>query len=326
MSLIRAIRAVVLLISAFCFIPNARAQSIVSARSGLVNFAEGVVLVDGQSVAQKRGTFARLNDGSILMTESGRAEILLTPDTYLRVGENSSVRLISGRLSDTRVEVLAGSAILDSAKSQSGDFVTIVFQNSTIRILKPGTCRIDAEPPQLRVYEGQAEFTRDGESPVTVAASQLLPLDGAPIVRRFTDGSDGLLDLWSAERRSLISSKMVINAQLAEPLLDAGGGGFDPSLGYMPYATTPWVGPWLGIDNWGYGLNPVSSLGIYPFAFLTYFPRYRYPATFPGRSFVRGGFGFPSRTLINPRPLPPPRLAPRPLPPPIRGGHAGGRR
>jgi hypothetical protein len=332
-----SIRAVVLLVIACRLAPCAAAQSVVSARSGMVNFVEGMVLLDGQPVVQKRGMFTRLKDGSVLMTESGRAEILLTPDTYLRVGENSSIRLISGSLTDTRVELLAGSAIVDSGKSPAGDFVNIVFRDSTVRILKPGYYRIDADPPQLRVYEGQAEFVRDNENPITLVPSQLLPLDGAPIVRRFTDGSDGLLDLWSAERRSLISSRMVIDAQLADPLLYAGSAGLDASLGYLPYTTTPWI----GMDNWGYGFYDaypgyaVPAFGLYPFAYLTYFPRYRYPSPFPRRpviqggfiqgGFARGGFGFPSRTPITPRPFPPPRVAPRPLPP-IRGGHGGGHR
>jgi hypothetical protein len=323
-----SLRAVVLLTILFRVVPCDAAQSVVSARSGLVNFVEGVVMVDGRPVIQKRGTVNRLNDGSVLMTEAGRAEILLTPDTWLRVGENSSIRLISGDLSDTRVELLAGSVIVDSAKSPPGDFVKILFRDSTVRFLNPGYYRIDADPPQLRVYEGRAQFTRDDQTPVTVSASQLLPLDGAPIVRRFTEGSDGLLDLWSAERRSLMSSRVGINAQLADPFFYQDMAGLNPNLGYLPYTTAPW----FDLDLYGpYAGYPVSSFGLYPFAYLSYFPLYRYPSPFPRRTFIggglgfRGGIGFPSHRLLTPGPFPS-YLGHRPLPPIRGGGRFGGRR
>jgi hypothetical protein len=314
-------RAALLLVT---FLPYLSAQSIVSARSGLINFIEGTVLIDGRQVVQSRGTRVMLNTGSILMTETGRAEVLLIPGTYLRVGENSSIRMISSSVSDTRVELLAGSAILDSARSPAGDFVKIVFQDATIQILKPGYYRMDADPPQLRVYEGQAVFTRNNETPVNIAANQLLPLNGAPIVRRFTDGSDGLLDLWSAERRSLIASGVVMNAQLADPFFYQA-----PALpGYMPLET--WGEGFYGFYPYGlysngiYSSLAVPSFGFFPPALFSYFPRYRYLTPFPRRSFVPGAFGSPSRTFIGPRPFPP-RFAPR-GPGPIRGVRPGGRR
>jgi len=133
-------------------LPSGFSQSVISAHSGIVNFLEGVVFLDGQPLARKSGTFARLRDGSTLTTESGRAEVLLTPDTWLRIGEDSGIRMISDSISDTQVELLSGSAILDSARAPAGEFVTIVFRDSSIRILKQGHYRMDAEPPQLRVF------------------------------------------------------------------------------------------------------------------------------------------------------------------------------
>ena len=92
----------------FCCLP-AFGQSVISVRSGLINYSEGAVFIDNQLVAQKLGRYPTLREGSDLLTHDGRAEILLTPEVYLRVGANSGVRMISSSLDSTRLEVLNGS-------------------------------------------------------------------------------------------------------------------------------------------------------------------------------------------------------------------------
>ena len=44
------------------------------------------------------------------------AEILLTPGVFLRVAENSSIKMISSRLIDTRVDLLSGSILIECAE------------------------------------------------------------------------------------------------------------------------------------------------------------------------------------------------------------------
>ena len=253
-------------------VPYLSGQSVISTRSGLINFSEGLVFVDGQPLAKKFGTFDRLKNGSSLVTEAGRAEIQLTPGTFLRVGENSSIRMVSDNLSDTQVEVLAGSSMLDSEGAAAGSFVKLIFRDSTIQITKPGRYRVDAEPPQLRVYQGEAKVTRNG-SPMKIESSQLLPLDGAPVVKKFTDGADGLLDVWSDERHSMIASNLVSSQAITDPLLDSGTdsaadylSAMGPYAGYMPLAAMP---PLMGGYGYGAGLGYGGS-GYSPYGYPMY--------------------------------------------------------
>ncbi len=319
-------------------LPRASGQSVISARSGLVNYLEGVVFLDGQPLARKTGAFAHLKDGSVLLTESGRAEILLTPDTYLRIGEKSSIRMISDSISDTQVELLSGSSILDSSKAPDGAFVKVIFRDRIIHFLKPGHYRIDADPPQLRVYQGEAEVAQngaDGKNDVKIKASQLLPLDGSTVVKRFTQGSDGLLDLWSEERGELIASNMVNSQTITDPLLDSGPdvpADLSSYIGYVPLATIPSVGvssPGSGLGlgygyDYGYStLNPalypslypglypgglypgglypgfgVSVLSPFPSASFLYAPR-RYTSSFAGRRSLPSTIRPPARSTIG---------------------------
>jgi hypothetical protein len=325
-------------------LPSAYGQSVISARSGLVNYFEGVVFLDGQPLARKSGTFARMHDGSSLSTEYGRAEVLLTPDTYLRIGEQSTIRMISDNIADTRVELLAGSSILDSAKAPEGQFVSIVYKDSTVRITKPGHYRIDADPPQLRVYEGIAEVTGVGITnngkPLRIQASQLLPLDGSTVVKRFTEGSDSLLDLWSAERGDLIASNMVNSQTITDPLLDSGPGvpaDLASYIGYVPLASMAPLG--TGSDGLAYGpFSPYTPLyaGVFrpfPSAAFLYAPR-RYTSIFATSRPVAGigagrGIGITRPVIGGIGATPPPRtiFTPRPTigsPTPRFGGPAGG--
>jgi hypothetical protein len=309
-----------------CLLPPASAQSVISARSGLVNFLEGVVFLDGQPLMPRSGSFGRMHDGSVLTTEEGRAEVLLTPDTYIRIGEHSGIRMVSNDISNTQVELLSGSAIVDSAKAAAGDLVRVSFRDATIHFLKPGHYRMDAEPPQLRVDDGEAEVKRAGKT-TQLEASQLLPLDGASVVKRFTKGSDGLLDLWSAERGDLIASRMLSASAISDPLLDAGPGvpaDFASYVGYIPPASLSlpstglapppigWGGLGFGYGGFYPGLYPALEFVAYagrPAATFLYVPRRpvlnlpgRSVSIFGGRPSVSGTVVAPPRTLFVPRP------------------------
>jgi hypothetical protein len=327
-------------------LPHASGQSVISTRAGLINYSEGLVFVDGHPVTRKFGAFERLKNGSTLVTESGRAEVLLTPNTYLRIGEKSSIRMVSDDLSDPRVEILAGSSALDSESASPATSVQLIFRDSTIRFLKPGRYRIDADPAQLRVFAGEAEVAKKDGDLVKLESSQLMPLDGAPVVKRFTEGSDGLLDIWADERHSLIASNLLNSQSITDPLLDSGSDGSGDYLsslgaygGYIPMAGLPTVlgggtiyNPY-GYSVYGYspyGYNPYSYNFLQPYGVIIRPTYSRVITTYGLRNGTTSIFGpRPATGMIGTiniqRPVVsrPTIFAPRPIGP--TGVHAGGR-
>ncbi len=330
--------------------PQIQAQSVISVRSGLINYSEGDVLVNGQPLQRKFGAYTTLQDGSDLVSRAGRAEILLTPNTYLRIGADSAVRMISGSLGDTRVELLGGSAVLDSSAAPGKTPVTLVVHDAAVRFVAQGTFRIDSDPPQLRVFEGEAEVASKGNT-VKVRASQLLPLDGATLVRKFTQGSDNLLDLWSDERHSLIANNITDAQNIGDPLVDPDPD-YAPLSGYLPLIGPPY-GPAINgpaISGGSYSGGTYSTLaypyGVYPYSpyGLPYSPYGLYPygiyagpllsgtlyrnaigrplgitgISTPGLTGLRPGqigIGSPSGIRpFAPRPIGPAISAPRPIP------------
>ena len=182
----------------------ALAQSVISAHSGLIHFSDGSVFLDDQRVEQKTGKFGQMNNGSELRTQDGRAEVLLTPGTFLRVGANSAIRMLSNKLEDTRVELLSGSAVLDQGQDALADTsVTVLYNLDQVHIKQPGRYRFDSQPPQVKVESGDAEVTADGIS-VDAGAGYVVPFEGKLTARKLlgdshvNSGDD--LENWSAER------------------------------------------------------------------------------------------------------------------------------
>jgi hypothetical protein len=166
------------------------AQSVISAHSGLIHFSDGAVFLDDQRVEQKTGKFGQMNNGSELRTEEGRAEVLLTPATFIRLGANSSIRMVSNKLEDTRVELLRGSAVVDQgAETLDGTSVTIVYNLDQVHIQKSGRYRFDSAPPQVKVESGEAEVSGEGKS-VVASSGSVVPFDGKLAVRKVLKGSE----------------------------------------------------------------------------------------------------------------------------------------
>jgi hypothetical protein len=191
------------------------AQSVISAHSGLIHFSDGSVFLDDQRVEQKTGKFGQMNNGSELRTAEGRAEVLLTPGTFLRLGANSAIRMVSNQLDDTRVELLKGAAVLDQGSDTLADTsVTVLYNLDQVHIQKAGRYRFDSEPPQVKVESGQVQVMADGES-VEAGAGYVVPFEGKLTARRLLNDSNSNdpalrkpgddLDNWSAERGASVA-------------------------------------------------------------------------------------------------------------------------
>jgi ferric-dicitrate binding protein FerR (iron transport regulator) len=109
-----------------------QAQSVISTHSGIVYFFEGSVYLGDQVLQPHPGKFSSVPPGAELRTAEGRAEVLLTPGVFVRIGARSAIRMVANELSDTRVELLAGSALVDSAEPNSGTSVTLIYKNWSV--------------------------------------------------------------------------------------------------------------------------------------------------------------------------------------------------
>src|SRR5580700_4901627 len=103
---------------------------------GTVNYIEGQVTIGAQALDQQSVGSAQLAAGQTLSTDSGRAEILLTPGIFLRLADHSSLGMISPGLADTIVTLEKGRAMVEVADILPENNVRIGENGFSTQLLK----------------------------------------------------------------------------------------------------------------------------------------------------------------------------------------------
>jgi len=192
------------------------AQSVISAKSGLIHYIEGDVNVDGTPVSDRLGNFSEIKKGGQMSTELGRAEVLLTPGIFLRASENTTVKMMENRLSDTRVELLSGEAMVESETPMKDNQVTILYKDYAVTVNKHGLYGFETNPAQLKVYSGEAQVSFNGGPLVTVHDGRLMPFSPALATERFDNKEGDSLYRWSKRRSEYLSIANVSAAKAAQ--------------------------------------------------------------------------------------------------------------
>jgi hypothetical protein len=297
----------------------AAGQTVRSTRSGLLYFFDGSVFLEDQPVQQKFGRFPEIGAGGVLRTERGRAEVLLTPGVFLRIDESTAIRMASDSLSDTRVELLRGSVILEVNHEAVNPPDTLIYKNWQVRVAQDSIARIDADAEQVRVYSGTAEVSTDASpASVTVLRGQVLPLAAVLLPDPATTPAADAFNVWSMNRSSVVSEDNSIGAGITDDpdQIDASGAALG-SFSYFPQTGIPsldisypyGLSFWSPYPGW---VNPYLS--AYPAGLL--YPLYRRFPTgtllFPHPVGISTGTGLLGRPIgvTYPRPVyaPPPRI------------------
>lgn len=248
------------------------------AQPGAINYVEGQATISGQNITSKSVGSAALNAGDVLSTGNGRVEFLLTPGVFMRVGKNSAVRMDSPELTNTRVEVLQGEAMVEADLLHKEDRVLIAERGATAEIEKKGIYSFDADQQAVRVYDGKAKLMA-GDDHVDIGKGKEVvlnqPLKAEKFDRDAAAGADPLYS-WSKLRSENLAEATAATAQTY--VVNTGG----------------WYGPgWYWNPWWHmYSFVPGGDFFYNPFGWGLYSPVYIYRAPV-----LYGGFhrGFPGR-------------------------------
>jgi uncharacterized membrane protein YgcG len=145
---------------------------------GTINYIEGQAAIGAQALNEKSVGSARLAAGQSLSTENGRAEILLTPGVFLRLGDHSSVQMISPGLADTIMTLNRGRAIIEVAFIRPENNIRIGENNSSAQLLKPGLYDFDSSRGLIRVFDGEAMVQSAGRQ-IELKSEHVLTLNAA---------------------------------------------------------------------------------------------------------------------------------------------------
>ncbi len=238
-----------------------------SAVPGTVNYVEGQAYIGGQPLDHNSIGKTVLEAGQSVSTQAGKAEVLLTPGVFLRVGSNSSVQMLADGLTNTELKLTQGHAMVEVDDIYPQNNLRIVEGDATARMLKPGLYDFNLRQQETRVFDGQA-IVQDGDKEIKLKGGHELAVspDAPAKAEGFKKKTYETGDLynWSSLRSSYLAEANVDEANL---LLDGGWGGWwgagfwGPGWGWGGWGWDPWFGaytfmPWGGIDyspfGWGF--------------------------------------------------------------------------
>jgi hypothetical protein len=184
-------------------VPSPTAQKfVISAKAGGVSYAEGNVTVqqaNGRSGILLVGD--RLNAGDVVTTgENGRAEILLNPGSYARLGSGTSFEFVSTSLDDLELRVSKGNAIFEVFATTDFE-VKVQTPTAKFALVQSGIYRVDAAGT-LSVWKGRAEA---GDHTLVRSGREAVVSDSTVAVANFDRDDKDELDLWSKSRAKEIA-------------------------------------------------------------------------------------------------------------------------
>jgi hypothetical protein len=248
-----------------------------SAIPGTVNYVEGQVSIAGQPVAPQSIGAVQLQPNQAIETGQGRAELLLTPGVFLRLGDNSAVRLISPNLGYTRVELLKGRAIVEVTEIFKDSNLAVMMDGASARLDKEGLYSFDADARQVRVFDGKASVQANNRN-VDLEKDRQLTLVEPFKATHFdakTQAAEDPLYAWSNLRSEYEAQASMQSART----IFVGGGSY-------------WDGPgWYWNPSWSmYGFIPGDGIWYSSFGWPFYSPWLVYSAPWYGYGFR--GYGF----------------------------------
>ncbi len=221
---------------------------------------------------------------------------------FLRLGENSAFKMISNKLSNTRLEIQSGAAMIQVGELLADNSITVSFHGADVSLGKSGLYRFDSDtdPAKLRVYDGEASVVSPSSDPVTVHKGHEITFGAAKLeAKSFDTKATDEFYRWNARRDEYIAQANIVAAKTAR---DSGTGtGFASSGGYgnglgMGGGMGSWAfNPWLGMFTY----LPMSGTYFSPFGF-GYFSPYEVGYLYGPYSPYYFGNGYPnSGTMIG---------------------------
>jgi hypothetical protein len=267
-------------------------QAANQARPGTLNYVQGQASVEGRAVTARSVGRTELEAGQEIATANGKAEILLTPGIFLRLGADTTVRMVTPDLTHTEVRLERGRAEVEADQLYPQNRILIDQKGGQTQIVKNGLYEFDADANTVRTFDGKAavypgDNLRSDVKPVEVKGGRQMTMTGEAVkpVKFDRDRSQDDLYRWSSLRSQYLGEA---NVNLAASYANYG-----PAYGYGGFAPGWMWDSALYSYTWLPGAGPFFS----PFGYGFYSPYYLYGGGFVyGRGFYgagyRGGYGF----------------------------------
>jgi len=254
------------------------------AQPGSINYVEGKASIDAQELSLNSVGSAQLQSGQSLTTQAGKVEVLLVPGTFLRVADNSSVKMVNAGLANTKLQIDKGRAMVEATDINKNNDIRVDVNGVTTKILKNGLYDFDADQNTVRVFKGKAEVILNDKKIDLGRERELVPNTGAKPKAQDFDARKFEDDFfrWSALRSGYLSEA---SADVARIYVNQGPGWVGPGWYWDPWFSTYTFIPGAGVFYSPFGWAYYSPFAVYrsPFYYGGYWGRphrfgeYHYP-------------------------------------------------
>jgi len=251
-------------------------------RLGTINYVEGQASIGTTTLAPGAIGSVVLEKDQSLTTQAGKVEILLTPGVFLRLAENSSVKMVSPDLASVKVELEKGRALVEVIQIRNENDIRIDQNGASTRLLKNGLYDFDADRAQVRVFKGKAELYI-GNQKVTLTERREVALSTEPTAggkpksegfepRAFEDE----FYRWSGLRSGYLSEASVDAARV---YIGPGPGWYGPGWSGLGWYWDPWFSAYTFLPTGGIFYGPFGWGFYSPIA--VYYSPFRYYHGYP---------------------------------------------
>jgi hypothetical protein len=233
-----------------------------SAVPGTLNYIEGSATVNGQAVDQKAVGSTNVAAGETIATTKGRAEVLLTPGVFFRLGDNSAAQMVSPDLTNTVINLQHGVATVEVDQLFKQNNIHIVEDNVPVQLVKPGLYEFDADRGAVMVFNGEAAVSKGNGKWVTIKEGHDLNVaEGAGTALKAAkfdvdQQEQNSLYQWSSLRSEYLAEA---NSQIAPQYAAAG---YAPGWYWDPWMFDyTFLGPYPFYSPFGWGFYPFGYVG-----------------------------------------------------------------
>jgi len=250
---------------------SAPAWGATPALPGTVNYVEGQASIGSEALNSKSVGSTTLEAGQTISTATGKAEILMTPGVFFRLGDDSAATLVSPSLTNTEIALAKGQAMVEVDSIYKDNVLRVQENGAATQLLKTGIYAFDANNADVRVFQGEA-LVQDGDRQVKVKAGHEIALNNAALkTTKFDKREYQDTDLY---RFSNLRSEY-----LAEANVDAAGLYYSGAPGWFGagWYWDPWLVGYTWLPGDGFFYSPFGW-GFYSPLWIGYYGPYRgYP-------------------------------------------------
>ena len=243
-----------------------------AAQPGTLNYLEGQATLGSQSLNPDSIGEVRVDPGQTLATQNGKAEILLSPGVFMRLGDSAAVTMLSSSLTNTRLAVEHGEAFVEVDEVHPDNDLRILQDGIPVQLLKMGLYNFNVNLRLFRVLDGEA-VVDNGEKTVNVRSGEQVDLAAQPLrAKKFDRKGVEAEDLyrWTSLRSSYLAEA---NVDYAPKYMYGGFGWFGDGWYWDPwfdaYTFLPGDGIFYSSFGWGF-YSPFCVFGA-PFFFSNHF-------------------------------------------------------